>query len=109
MARTTAQRREAERRHVVALLHLGASTCEYAARRLAGNLDPGEARQAAWEVAQELAEVAAAVLRSARPGPAERRAAAARLRGLGLSERVIALRLGVSERSVRVYLSARPG
>lgn len=69
---------------------------------------PAEARGAAMEAAAELAVVADTLRRLTRFGPAERRALAAKLAGLGWTRRQIAERLGVGERAVRTYLRRGP-
>ena len=89
------------------MLRITEATCRYAAAQLGNGADPGEARATAVFVAGELAEVAAALRRLTRLGPAERRALAAQLAALGMGPARIAVRLGVSERCARYYVAGR--
>jgi DNA-directed RNA polymerase specialized sigma24 family protein len=89
------------------VLRVAAASAEYGARQLADGLSPAEARRAAVEAAGELEATAAALRRLARLSGPQRRAVARSLAGLGWSRREIAVRLGVSDRTVFGYLRGR--
>ena len=100
--------REAERRRrAVTALQVLACVCAYAARQLGNGVTPEEARTVALETAGELTELATALRRLTRLGPAERRARARLLAGQGVPTRTIAAMLGVDPRCVRYYLADR--
>jgi DNA-directed RNA polymerase specialized sigma24 family protein len=104
-----AREREAGRRDQAAAdLRLIAVVAVYAAGQLADGLGPEAARRAALEMAAELEACASSLRRLTRLRPAERRALAVQLAGLGLSTQEIARQLGVTDRAVRYYISGRP-
>ena len=105
--RKRAAREAARRREAAGVLRIAEATCRYAASQLGNGIDPAEARETAAFVAGELAVVAEALRRLTRLGPAERRVLARQLVGLGWSKQAVAVRLGVSDRTVRGYF--RPG
>jgi DNA-directed RNA polymerase specialized sigma24 family protein len=92
------RRRAAER-----LLRLTAATAAYGAGQVGDGLGPAAARQAMVEAAAELEAVARElrILARARDKPT----AARRLAAQGWTQAQIAARLGVSERSVRYWVS----
>ena len=100
-------REAARRRSAVTALNIGEATCRYASTQLSNGLGPAEARDLAQEMAAELVAVARILRRVGWLPVAERRVAAARLRGLGYSTNQIADRLGVTDYSVREYLRPR--
>jgi DNA-binding NarL/FixJ family response regulator len=103
--------RQSARREAVCALRVAEVVAAYAGAQIANGLAPREAQQAAAEAAAELETAAAVLRRLARPvgvGAAERRREAARLAGLGLGYREIAVRLGVSPSTATAYLSGRP-
>lgn len=104
LARSAARRRQA-----VATLRLAEAIASYAADQAGNGLAPDQARAAVLDAAGELAELAAVLRRLTRLGPAERRRRAVQLTGLGMSKREVAIRLGVSERSVWYYLAGVRG
>jgi hypothetical protein len=109
-ARALARRavREAERRRAaVDVLRVAEATVAYAIAQLGNGISRTEARRAGLDVAEELAEVARALRRLTRLSPAERRAEAARMAGLGFGTQQIADRLGVSMHSAWNYTRGR--
>lgn len=105
LARAVERRRRAERE-----LRLAGSLCIYCADQLGNGLSAEDARLATVEAAAELAEAAAVLRRLARLDPAGRRALAVQLAGAGMGQTEIAVRLGVSQRTVWGYLGRRvPG
>lgn len=97
-------REAARRRHAVTLLALGEQTCRYAASVLGNGASPAMARDAAVDAAGELAVLADELRRLTRlRGPA-RRKLARELAASGLSNREVALRVGVSESCLWGYL-----
>ena len=87
------------------MLVVAQSTVGYAITQLSDGLAPQAAREAAIEAAAELEAVAAALRRLTRMGPSDRRRLAGLFVGSGMTRREAALRLGVSERTVRYYLA----
>jgi DNA-binding NarL/FixJ family response regulator len=107
-ARMRRTRAAASRREAVNALRLGSDLCNYAAGQLANGLTPEQARDTALETAAELNALATALRRLTRPaGAPDRRAQAVQLANLGLTNRQIAVRLGVSTRAVSSYFSGR--
>lgn len=104
--RKAAGRAAARRRDAVVALRVAESVAGYGARRLADGLGPAQSRAAVLELAAELGEVAAMLRRLARVRAGERREEAAELAGLGLSNREIADRMGISPRTVGGYLQS---
>ena len=102
-----AAREAARRREAVDLLRLAAVTVDYTLRELANGLNPEQARVAAIEAAAELSVVSEELRRLTRLGPAERRTLALQLTSLGMTQREAAARLGVSERTVRWWVTER--
>ena len=100
-------REAARRRQAVATLRLAEAVARYAADQVANGLAPKEARAAAIDAAGELAELAALLRKLTRLGPAERRELALELGGLGWDKQRIAVRLGLSDRTVRYYFRPR--
>ena len=103
--RSARVRAAARRRECATLLQISASTCTYGAVQLGNGISPDEARQTALFVAGELVGMAAALYRLARLRPADRAVLARLMVGAGMTRREAAVRLGVSERTVRYYLS----
>ena len=95
------------RRQAVATLRLAEAVARYAASRVADGIGPEEARLAVWDAAGELDELAVLLRRLAGARAPGRRVAAVELASAGMPRQEIAVRLGVSPRSVRGYL--RPG
>jgi DNA-directed RNA polymerase specialized sigma24 family protein len=81
-------------------------TIGYAVAQLSDGLSPEQAREAAVEAAVELEAVAAALRRLTRMGPADRRRLARLMVGSGMTQREVAVRLGVAERTVRSWREA---
>jgi DNA-binding CsgD family transcriptional regulator len=102
--------REAERRRQAAeLLRITEATIGYAAVQISNGLTPEQAQKVVWEMAGELAVVAASLRRLARL-PARDRAMLARLlAGKGLGTQEIATRLGVSAHTAWHYKHGRRG
>jgi hypothetical protein len=98
-----AAREAARRREAAELLRLVESLAGYAAGQLANGIGRGQARRVGLEAAEELSVAAVALRRLTRLSSAERRAEAARLRGLGYGTQQIADRLGVSMHSAWNY------
>lgn len=95
-----------DRRSAVTLLRIAECTYRYAASQLAGGgTDPGEAAAAVVFTAGELVAVGEALRALVPLGPGERAELARRLDRAGVSRGEIAERLGVSDRSVRLYLA----
>ena len=101
-------REAARRRQAVATLRLAEAVARYAADQVADGLSPAEARQAAIDAAGELAGLAALLRKLTRLGPAERRSLTRQLTALGMSQREVADRLGISLRTAWAY-ARRPG
>jgi predicted transcriptional regulator len=93
----------------VALLNVAGGMMHYAVRQLGNGLPPEQARVVAVEAAGELAVVAVELRKLTRLGPAERRALAVQLVALGVPRHEVAIRLGVSDVTVRNYLAGRRG
>lgn len=91
------------------MLQISEATCRYAAVQLGNGVTPAEARETALFVAAELETMAGALRRAVRLRPAERRALAVRLAGLGMGTKQIAATVGVSERAVWDYLHGAAG
>ena len=89
------------------LLRIAECGVRYAISELSNGSGPAEARAVAVEMAGELCMIAEALRRLTRLGPADRRVLAVQLVALGMSQREVADRLGVSTRTVWGYL--RPG
>jgi DNA-directed RNA polymerase specialized sigma24 family protein len=107
-AERKARARQADRRRqAVSLLNIAGGTMIYAVRQLGNGIGPEQARVVAADAADELEQVAEALRRLTRPGPAERRALARQLAAMGWTTRRIAARVGVSERAVRYYVAGR--
>lgn len=100
-------REAARRRQAVATLRLAEAVARYAADQVANGLAPEQARAAAIDAAGELAELAALLRKLTRLGPAKRRELALELGGLGWDKQRIAVRLGLSDRTVRYYFRPR--
>ena len=100
LARAAADRR----RRMATMLQIVEATARYGAARLANGARPEEAVATALFLAEELAEVAAALARLATPDPAARRALAVELAGRGVPIQEIAERLGVTPSTVRGYV-----
>jgi DNA-directed RNA polymerase specialized sigma24 family protein len=103
--------RATARRDAITALRVAEVVAAYAAAQIADGLAPREAQQAAADAAAELETAAAVLRRLSRPvgvEAAERRREAARLAGLGLGYREIAVRLGVSPSTAGAYLAGRP-
>jgi DNA-directed RNA polymerase specialized sigma24 family protein len=98
-------REAARRRDLLTLLGISGATIGYAARQLGDGLPPDQARQVAIESAGELEAVASALYRAVRLGPADRARSARLLVGAGMTRREAAIRLGVTERTIRYYLA----
>jgi DNA-binding NarL/FixJ family response regulator len=91
----------------VGLLRIAECGVRYAISELSNGSGPAEARAVAVEMAGELVMIAEALRRLTRLEPADRRVLAVQLVALGMSQREVADRLGVSTRTVWGYL--RPG
>ena len=100
LARAAADRR----RQVVTVLRITECTCGYAASRIGNGASPEEAVATALFVAEELAEVATALRRLARPDPAARRALAVALAARGTPIGEVAELVGVTRKTARAYL-----
>jgi hypothetical protein len=98
-----AMREAAARRRAADLLRVTNATLAYAAEQLSNGIGPEEARMVGLEVSEELCAVARALRRLTRLSAPERKAEAARLRGLGFGTQQIADRLGVSMHSAWNY------
>jgi hypothetical protein len=98
-----AMREAARRRRAADLLRVTDATVSYAIVQLSNGITAEQARQVGLEVAEELAEVARVLRRLTRLSARERRAEAARLRGVGYGTQQIADRLGVSMHSAWNY------
>ena len=88
-------------------MNIAGGMLHFAVRQLGDGLPPEQARAVAADAADELEQVAEALRRLTRPGPAERRALAVQLADLGVPRRRIAARLGVSSRTMRYYRAGR--
>jgi predicted transcriptional regulator len=93
----------------VTALQIAEATCRYGAAQIGDGIGAEEARRTAAFVAGELAEVAAALYRLTRLGPADRARLARLMVGSGMTRREAAVRLGVTERTVRYYLAGGRG
>ena len=91
------------RRQAITALQIGECACRYAAAQLGNGASPEDARLTALEMAGELVAVAEALRKAVRLDPAQRRALARLLAGQGMTQKQVAARLGVSERTVRNY------
>ena len=91
------------------MLRVAEATVGYCVRQLSDGLDPEQARTVAIDAAAELEAVAAVLYRLARLRPADRARLSRLLVASGMTRREAAVRLGVSERTVRYYLHGRPG
>jgi DNA-binding CsgD family transcriptional regulator len=91
----------------VTTLRIAECGCRYAASVLADGASPAEARDLVLEMAAEFEMAAEALRRAVRLRPGERRPAARMMAGAGVPVKRIAWSLGVSERTVRVYLNGR--
>jgi DNA-binding NarL/FixJ family response regulator len=102
--------RDAARRASVRALRIIGAIVSYSAAQLAdGMWSPAEARAAALDVATEL-ELTARALRRIAAGqldPAERRRMVAELAADGLSQRQMAARIGVHQRTIWNWLHDR--
>jgi len=92
------------RRQAVASLRLAQAVAGYAADQVADGLGPEEARAAVLDASEELARLAVLLWRLASPWPVDGEALAVELAASGVPRWEIAMRLGVSARTVRGYL-----
>ncbi len=92
------------RRQAVASLRLAQAVAGYAADQVADGLGPEDARAAVLDASEELARLAVLLWRLASPWPVDREALAVELAASGVPRWEIAMRLGVSPRTVRGYL-----
>ena len=90
------------------MLRIAECTARYGASVLSNGAGPGEAREAALEVASELAMIAESLRRLTRLSGPERRERAVQLAALGWSKHRVAVQLGVSDSAVRGWLRSRP-
>jgi DNA-directed RNA polymerase specialized sigma24 family protein len=102
-------REDGRRRQAVALLNVAGGMMHYAVRQLGNGIGPEQARAVAADAAGELAVLAAELRRLTRLGPEQRRALAVRMVALGMTRHEAAIRLGVSDATVRNYLAGRRG
>jgi hypothetical protein len=89
-------------------LRVGGSVIEYAAVQLSNGIGPEEARECALEAAAQLSMLALALRKSVRLPRGQRRLLVARLSGLGYTREAIALRAGVSVKTVGRDLAGGP-
>ena len=103
-----AARAAARKREAAALLRVISGTASYASARIANGLAPGEARQEMVESAVALGAAADALRRLAKLSSGETRGLVLALTAQGVPAPEIALRLGVSHRTVyRIRAASR--